>query len=70
MGSAKTVFVQEWRSGKFLSKDGAWIVSLSKAAVFGTTAEAYSFCEKNFVHEADIVLRMGDPEYDVKIPVE
>jgi hypothetical protein len=63
----KFIFVREQRTYLYLSRKGRWVVSLSHAASFGNTLEACDFCFKESVHAAEVVLRSGDPEYDVTL---
>jgi hypothetical protein len=63
------IFVREKRTLKFLNGQSAWIVSFSEARTFKSTWEAFDFCLKNSVHKAQIVMRFGDPVYDVTLEV-
>jgi hypothetical protein len=60
-------FVRQKLTWKFLSADGAWVLCFDQARVFVSTWQAADFCYKHDIHQAEIVMRMGPPEYDVVI---
>lgn len=62
-------FVRQKLTWKFLSPDGTWVLSFDQARVFVFTWEAADFCCKHDIHQAELVMRMGRPEYDVVIDV-
>lgn len=63
------VFVQQKQTFEFLDEQAAWAVSFAEARKFESTWEACDFCMKHSVHKAQIVMRMGDPIYDVMIDI-
>ncbi len=63
------IFVREKQTLKFLNEHGSWVVSFAEARTFESTNEAVDFCLKKSVHNAEIVMRMGNPIYDVTIAV-
>ena len=69
MAAKSLIFVREKHTFKFLNRRGAWVASFDDAAIFRHSWQAYDFCFEKSVHDADIVLRLGDPSYDVSITV-
>lgn len=68
MASHSLIFVRDTDQGtRFLNRQGGWIASFDEAAMFASTWEAIDFCKKNRIHNAEIVMRIGDPLYDVRI---
>lgn len=65
----KLIFVRERRTLRFIDAQGGWVQSFAEAATFRSTWQAYDFCMKKSVHEAEIVLRIGEPIYDVTIAI-
>lgn len=63
------IFVREKQTLKFLDAQGLWVVSFTGACTFKSTWEAVDFCSKKSVCKAEIVMRMGNPIYDVVIDV-
>ena len=65
----KLIFVREKHSLRFINEQGMWVRSFADAAKFCSTWEAFDFCLKKSVYEAEVVLRIGEPMYDVTIAV-
>lgn len=63
------IYVRERHMLKFLNEHGSWVVSFAEARTFESTWEACDFCLKKSIHKAEIVMRMGNPIYDVVISV-
>lgn len=63
------IFIREKRTLRFVNSQGAWVASFAEAATFRSTWEACDFCLKKSVHQAEIVLRMSKPMYDVTINI-
>lgn len=63
------IFVREKMTFKFLNGQAAWAVSFAEARTFKSTWEACDFCLKHSVGKAEVVMRMGDPIFDVTISV-
>ena len=63
------IFVWQKQTLKFLTGQAAWAASFAEAKTFESTWEACDFCMKNSIHKAQIVMRMGDPVYDVMIDI-
>lgn len=69
MESGALIFVRDQSTLRFLNYEGAWVTSFADAAIFATTGEAFAFCLKQSVHMAEVVMRVGDPRYDIKLIV-
>lgn len=63
------IFVRQKQTLKFLAGNGAWVAAFAGARTFESTWEACDFCMKHSIHKAQIVMRMGDPIYDVMIDI-
>ena len=63
------IFVREKQTLMFLNDQCAWVVSFSEARTFKSTWEACDICLKNSIHKAQIVMRFGNPIYDVTLEV-
>jgi len=63
------IFVRQKQTLKFLNERAGWATAFDEARTFQSTWEACDFCLKNSVYKAQIVMRMGDPLYDVMIDI-
>ena len=64
-----TIFVRQKQTLKFLDQQCVWVDSFAEARTFKSTWEACDFCLKHSFHKAEVVMRMGDPTYDITLDV-
>ena len=63
------IFVRQKQTLKFLGPQAVWVIPFAEARTFKSTWEACDFCLKHSIHKAQIVMRMGNPIYDVTIDI-
>lgn len=61
------IFVRQKQTLLVLTPHGQWADALDQAHTFKSTWEAAMFCRQQSVVKAEIVMRMGDPIYDITI---
>jgi hypothetical protein len=54
---------------KFLTGEGIWASEFELAKQFASSAEAVRFCLTHGIKNVEVVLRLGDPVYDVVINI-
>lgn len=69
MKNNSVIFVRQRFTFRFLDENGTSVVPFSKAQTFASIGAAIDFCFKKAVHDAEIVMRMDDPPYDVVLEV-
>ncbi len=67
--AAVVIFVRQKKTFKFLNERGEWTGSFEEARTFGSTWEAIDTCMKQEVCQAEVVMRMGAPRYDMVLDV-
>ncbi|MDB6019028.1 MAG: hypothetical protein JWR19_3517 [Pedosphaera sp.] len=67
--ASTSIFVRQKQTLKFFGKHGQWVSSFLEAKTFTSTWEAVDSCAKHRVHGAEIVMRMGEPLYDILIDI-
>lgn len=67
--TAPKVFVREKSSGKVLSEENNWVITLAEARIFPTMYDAFHFCRTQQLAGTEIVMRLGLPELDVVVEV-
>lgn len=63
------IFIREKRDAKFLSREGRSVLALCDAMMFASTWDALVYCLAGSIHKAEIVMRMGEPRYDVTLAI-
>ena len=56
-------------TGKFLKADGGWTTDEGEAMNFNDIPSLVVACSKHKVQRAEILLRFGDKETDVRLPL-
>lgn len=67
--TAPKVFVREKSSGKVLTEESTWVLTPAEAKLFPTMYDAFHFCRTQQLAGAEIVMRLGLPEFDVVVEV-
>ena len=63
------VHIRDIKTGFYFKERGCWVTSADEAAAFESSLTALTLCdEQNFQH-AEIVLRFGEKNYDIRLPV-
>jgi hypothetical protein len=62
--------IRHLNSGMFYSGDWQWTDRQEKACDFGTTFQALTFAKENHLRDVEVLLRFGEPEYDLAVSLE
>ena len=59
------VLVREKATHKLLADDLTWVLESERAMFFASSGEAMCCCIQQHIHNAEIVLRVGPPKWDL-----
>lgn len=63
------IFVRQKQTLEYLNEQNNWSADITIARTFPNTLHAVEFCSNEQLHNVQVVLRMGDPMYDVTFDV-
>ena len=61
------VFIQHAVTGLYFKSRKAWVKNEEEARCFNGSLPAIDFCLENKIDEVFILLRFGDPQYDIQL---
>jgi hypothetical protein len=61
------VFIQNAETGLYFKAFKEWVKDENSARCFAGSLEAIDFCLENKIDDAVIVLKFGDPRYDIQL---
>jgi len=61
------VFIQHAVTGLYFKSRKAWVKDEADARCFDGSLTAIDFCLENKIKEVLILLRFGDPQYDIQL---
>ena len=64
-----TIVIQNCKTHLYLHRNGDWTEDPNAAADFESSVLARSYIQTHHLAQAQIVMRFGDPRYDVVVPI-
>jgi hypothetical protein len=62
------VFIQNRKSGDYLSADGRWVPGRESALSFANSTDAFKYCLEQSLGDCDILMYYGRSDLDVRLP--
>jgi len=61
------VFIQHEETGHYFKDSGHWVKDEKNAQSFEGSLQAIDYCFENKIENVIIVLKFGDPKYDIEL---
>lgn len=63
------VLIRDKNTGHYFQRQGCWVAGPDTAADFETSLAALTFCDEQSFEHVEIVLRFGERDYDIRLPI-